>query len=94
MLFFDPILSKDNSVSCSSCHKPELAYTDGMPRALVFVARYITTKYTYLAECSITTQSFHDARALVLEDQAKTVVQNEREMHGDFGEVVKKVAAV
>jgi cytochrome c peroxidase len=22
-LFFDPILSKDNSLSCSSCHKPE-----------------------------------------------------------------------
>ena len=28
-LFFDPILSSDLSVSCASCHKPELAFTDG-----------------------------------------------------------------
>ena len=28
-LFFDPILSKDGSVSCASCHLPEMAFTDG-----------------------------------------------------------------
>ncbi len=27
-LFFDPILSKDSTVSCASCHKPELAFAD------------------------------------------------------------------
>lgn len=28
-LFYDKILSKDKSISCSSCHKPEKAFTDG-----------------------------------------------------------------
>jgi len=28
-LFYDPILSKDSSISCSSCHLTELAFTDG-----------------------------------------------------------------
>jgi cytochrome c peroxidase len=28
-LFFDPILSSDHSVSCASCHLPEMAFTDG-----------------------------------------------------------------
>lgn len=28
-LFFDPRLSGGNSVSCASCHKPELAFADG-----------------------------------------------------------------
>jgi len=28
-LFFDPVLSKDSTSSCSSCHLPELAFTDG-----------------------------------------------------------------
>lgn len=28
-LFFDPVLSKDNTVSCASCHLPELGFTDG-----------------------------------------------------------------
>ena len=29
-LFNDPILSLDSSISCGSCHKPELAFTDGV----------------------------------------------------------------
>lgn len=28
-LFFDPILSINNKISCSSCHLPSLAFTDG-----------------------------------------------------------------
>ncbi len=27
-LFFDPVLSVDSSLSCASCHKPELAFAD------------------------------------------------------------------
>jgi cytochrome c peroxidase len=30
ILFTDKRLSKDNFVSCAGCHKPELAFTDGM----------------------------------------------------------------
>ena len=33
-LFHDPRLSGDGTVSCSSCHRPELAYTDGLNRAV------------------------------------------------------------
>jgi cytochrome c peroxidase len=29
LLFFDPIISDDSTISCSSCHIPELAFTDG-----------------------------------------------------------------
>ncbi len=32
-LFFDTRLSVDNTYSCASCHKPELAFTDGLARA-------------------------------------------------------------
>jgi len=28
-LFFDPVLSRDSSISCASCHRQELAFTDG-----------------------------------------------------------------
>nr|MBP6533044.1 cytochrome-c peroxidase [Bacteroidia bacterium] len=30
-LFFDPILSRDSSLSCGSCHLPNLQFTDGVP---------------------------------------------------------------
>lgn len=31
-LFFDNVMSRDSSLSCATCHKPELAFTDGLPR--------------------------------------------------------------
>ena len=30
-LFYDPILSSDNTVSCASCHKQEYAFSDNIP---------------------------------------------------------------
>ena len=30
-LFFDPVLSRDSTISCASCHKPELAFSDSRP---------------------------------------------------------------
>jgi len=33
-LFFDSRLSSDNSISCSSCHQPEMAFTDGKPKSV------------------------------------------------------------
>ena len=33
-LFFDPRLSANGAVSCASCHRPELAFTDGLPVAV------------------------------------------------------------
>src|SRR5437016_12010612 len=35
-LFFDPILSGDNTVACASCHQPEhgFASADGRPRGI------------------------------------------------------------
>ena len=33
-LFHDPRMSGDGTLSCASCHRPELAYTDGLNRAV------------------------------------------------------------
>lgn len=33
-LFFDPGLSRDGSISCASCHRPELLFTDGRATSL------------------------------------------------------------
>jgi len=33
-LFHDPRLSGDGSVSCATCHQPELAFTDGKPQSV------------------------------------------------------------
>ena len=33
-LFFDPVLSADASVSCASCHNPDLGFSDGRGRSV------------------------------------------------------------
>ena len=33
-LFYDPILSRDSTVSCGTCHKQDLAFTDGLPQSI------------------------------------------------------------
>lgn len=33
MLFFDPVLSANNDMSCASCHNPDLGFTDGLSQA-------------------------------------------------------------
>ncbi len=91
-LFFDPLLSKNNAVSCASCHKPELAFTDGKTKAAgLLMGDTLPRNTPTLLNAALQKNLFMDARALVLEDQARDVVQNEREMHGDFEEVASKL---
>ena len=33
-LFYDPVLSRDSTISCATCHKQELAFTDGLPKSI------------------------------------------------------------
>src|SRR4051794_27582927 len=33
LLFFDPRLSGNNKMSCATCHRPDKAFGDGLPRA-------------------------------------------------------------
>ncbi len=33
-LFYDPILSRDSSISCSTCHQQQLAFTDGLKTSI------------------------------------------------------------
>jgi cytochrome c peroxidase len=34
LLFFDPVLSKNNDMSCSTCHRPDLGFSDGRSTAM------------------------------------------------------------
>jgi cytochrome c peroxidase len=40
LLFFDPRLSANDTVSCASCHSPQLAWTDGQQSRSGFIANW------------------------------------------------------
>lgn len=45
LLFFDPRLSQNNTVSCATCHMPQLAWTDGQ-QVGVGIHRQLATRNT------------------------------------------------
>ncbi len=91
MLFFDPILSIDSSMSCSSCHLAEKAFADGQR-----FSRGVQGGITDRSSMAIMNVGFKrhglfwDGRSATLEDQALLPVEDEIELHEDWPNVVEK----
>jgi cytochrome c peroxidase len=79
-LFFDSILSRDSSVSCGSCHKPEFAFADNAALSKGIYGQ-LTTRNTPSA-MNQTNRNFYfwDGRSESLEHQAFGPVENSGEM--------------
>ncbi len=69
-LFFDRRLSGDGTMSCSSCHEPEQAFTDGMDISLSYPSTKNWRNSPTLYDVAFQTYLFHDGRARTLEEQA------------------------
>lgn len=87
-LFFDPILSGDNKVSCATCHIPNQAYADHKIKAVEGVKSRNTPT---LLNSAFQNVQFLDGRVTYLEDQAKSVINNKDEMHGSFANALDKI---
>lgn len=87
-LFYDTNLSKNNKMACATCHKPELAFTDGLKKPEGLTRNSPTLLYAALQQAF-----FYDKRAGSLEGQIVSVVENENEFHTNLKsleDVVKK----
>lgn len=79
-LFFDPILSRDSTVSCASCHKPEFAFADNSPTSKG-VKNRLGGRNTPSAMNQVDRNFyFWDGRAESLEEQALGPIENPVEM--------------
>jgi cytochrome c peroxidase len=84
-LFNDPVLSGNNTRSCSSCHHSEKAFTDGIERAVSLDGKSMIQRNTpTLNNIAFQRVFFADSRVSYLEDQAIAVIRNENEMHGSL----------
>lgn len=89
-LFFDPILSIDSTISCSSCHQNTAAFSD--PAAFsVGVAGATTRNSMPIVNAGWMSTLFWDGRAISLEDQALQPVVNHVEMGETWNNVVAKL---
>ncbi len=79
-LFFDPLLSRDSTISCASCHKPEFAFADNTPTSKGVGGR--SGNRNTPSAMNMTDRNFYfwDGRAESLEEQALGPIENHVEM--------------
>jgi len=79
-LFFDKILSRDRTVSCATCHKPELAFTDGLPKGVGIKNRIVSRNTPTLTNVAYQNLGMmHDQGVPTLEMQILVPVQEKKE---------------
>jgi cytochrome c peroxidase len=93
-LFYDPILSGNNSMSCSTCHLPAGSFTDN--KAVSVGIDGVAGKRSSMSLLNIAYASnglFWDGRSKSLEDQALLPVEDPVELHTTWPNVVEKFKA-
>jgi len=88
MLFNDSSLSNDKSISCATCHKEEMYFTDGLA-----VSPKTTRNSPTLFYAALQKGFFHDKRTGSLEGQIVDVVNNPNEFHLSLNDLEKRVMA-
>ena len=93
MLFYDPRLSGNNTVSCSTCHLQHLAFTDGKVRAVGVSGKPLAFNSMTLANLLWGPQHFFwNGRTDSLEQQALIPIQSPDEMNQDLDELMDELS--
>ena len=93
-LFYDPRLSANGKVSCSTCHIQRLAFTDGRVTSVGVSGKPLAFNSMSLANLMWGPQHFFwNGRAATLEEQALIPIQHPDEMAQDLGRLVAELAA-
>jgi cytochrome c peroxidase len=94
LLFFDPRLSGDNSISCASCHHPDKGWGDGLPRAIGFGGKELGRHSPTVINSGYFEVQMWDGRAPSLEAQAKGPIQAAVEMNQKVDELIGELNAI
>ncbi len=90
-LFFDPILSEDQSISCASCHRPEFAFADNRELSLGVNDSIGTRNTPSVMNMASRPHFFYDGRAGNLEEQSIGPIENPIEMNLEILEAVHRL---
>lgn len=90
-LFFDPILSRDSSISCASCHKPEFAFADNTALSKGVFNRLGNRNTPSAMNQGNRNFYFWDGRAETLEEQALGPMENHVEMDFPLNLSIKRL---
>lgn len=80
LLFFDPILSEENDMSCATCHHPDLGFSDGRNTAMGAHETVLERNTPTLWNVGYAQNLFWDGRLQSLEAQAEMPLTHPDEM--------------
>jgi cytochrome c peroxidase len=92
LLFFEKKLSRDNSISCASCHIPEYAFSDTIDFSIGVGGRKGKRNTPSAMNMASREIFFFDGRAATLEIQATFPIQDHNEMDINIDKAVSKIA--
>jgi cytochrome c peroxidase len=94
-LAHSPLLSRDGTRACTTCHVPALGFADARPtRAGLAPDTTAPRRNTpTLLNAALQPALFADQRVAYLEDQVADVIANPAEMHGDVDHAATRLAA-
>jgi cytochrome c peroxidase len=92
-LFYDPVLSRTNDVSCSTCHQQQFAFADPSAVSTGVDGRMGTRNAPSIVNGAWGKTFFWDGRAHTLEEQAGQPIENPVEMDLALSDAVARVAA-
>ncbi len=92
-LFYDPILSIDNTISCSSCHLPEANFSDNRSFSIGVDGKKTTRSSMTLLNVGFNNRGlFWDGRVITLEEQAALPIEDPNEMNNTWEEVIQRLS--
>ena len=104
LLFYDPILSGDNSVSCAHCHHPDLGYSDNRPLSMgrggsgIGIERtggdVIRRNTPTIWNTAFNHLQYWDGRAADLEEQARSPIETPEEMDQDPVQLIEELKSI
>lgn len=94
LLFYDPILSANDDLSCASCHHPDRGFSDGRPVAQGAHGAALRRNAPSLWNVAYATSLFWDGRASSLEEQMLVPLTNADEMGANLDEMVEQLRAI
>jgi cytochrome c peroxidase len=92
ILFYDPILSKNEKRSCASCHRPEKAFCDQRITSRGFhYTSNLTANSPSLLHAKYENQFFHDGRAKDIAAVVKSVIHHPQEFNNDTPTILARL---
>lgn len=94
LLYFDPRMSKDGTVSCATCHEPTMAWAEDTPTSTGIKDQLGRRNSPTVINSAYAPELFWDGRAASLEEQALGPVQDPLEMGNTLENLVETMRGI